>query len=131
MNLATIEISDAGSGQDKEKKDRDLLPEYCHYRDEGCELADSCLSCPFPRCIYEEPRGKQRWLKELRNKEIGRLFDSGCGTKALGVMFGLSRRTIQRALKNTTSRISSKFLNTEGSRHRTNRLSKGENSADE
>ena len=37
----------------------DLPPEYCHYRDEGCEFADSCLNCPFPQCIYDEPRGKQ------------------------------------------------------------------------
>ena len=29
----------------------DLPPEYCHYRDEGCDLADSCLNCPLPRCI--------------------------------------------------------------------------------
>ena len=106
MESAAIGIGDAESGLAKEKKDSDLLPEYCHYKDEGCELADSCLSCPFPRCIHEEPRGKQRWLKELRNKEISRLFDNGYGTKALGVMFGLSRRTIQRALKNAASQIS-------------------------
>ena len=26
----------------------DLPPEYCHYRDNGCDLADSCLNCPLP-----------------------------------------------------------------------------------
>ncbi len=36
----------------------DLPPEYCRYRDEGCDLADSCLDCPFPQCIYEQPRGR-------------------------------------------------------------------------
>ena len=36
----------------------DLPPEYCHYKDEGCELAKSCLNCPFPGCIYDEPGGK-------------------------------------------------------------------------
>jgi len=89
-----------GAGED----DSDLPPEYCHYRDEGCELAGSCLNCPFPRCLYEEPRGKQRWMKELRNKEIVRLFSrEGRGVKELAALFGLSRRTIQRALKNTLS----------------------------
>ena len=107
MDMVATEIGDAEPEPDKEKKERDLLPEYCHYRDEGCELADSCLGCPFPRCIYEEPRGKQRWLKELRNKEISRLFSNGYGTRALGKMFGLSRRTIQRALKSTVSEITS------------------------
>jgi hypothetical protein len=38
----------------------DLPPEYCHYRDEGCELAEHCLDCPFPQYIYDEPRGAQR-----------------------------------------------------------------------
>jgi len=50
----------------------DLPPEFCRYRDEGCELADSCLNCPFPQCIYEQPRGKQRWLKKARDLEICR-----------------------------------------------------------
>jgi hypothetical protein len=50
----------------------DLLPEYCHYRDEGCELAASCLNCPFPECIFEQPGGKRRLLMEQRNNEIAR-----------------------------------------------------------
>ena len=78
----------------------DLPPEYCHYRDEGCEFADSCLDCPFPQCIYEQPRGKQRWLKRLRGGEIVRLFISeGKNVKELAVMFGVSQRTVQRVLK--------------------------------
>ncbi len=78
----------------------DLPPEYCHYHDEGCELADSCLNCPFARCIYDEPRGKQRWLKRLRAKEMARLFTTeGKGVKELAQMFDVSQRTVQRALK--------------------------------
>ena len=52
----------------------DLPPEYCKYRDEGCEFAKSCLNCPLPRCIYDEPGGKQRWRKGQRDREIVRLF---------------------------------------------------------
>jgi hypothetical protein len=78
----------------------DLPPEFCRYKDEGCELAESCLKCPFPRCIYDEPRGKQRWLRQVRDHEIKKRFVKGTGTKELGIMFGLSRRTVQRALKN-------------------------------
>jgi hypothetical protein len=79
---------------------QDLPPEYCHYKDEGCELADSCLDCPFPDCIYSQPRGKQHWLKELRDGEVLRLFTTqGKGVKELALMFGVSRRTIQRILK--------------------------------
>ncbi len=42
----------------------DLPPEYCHYHDEGCELAASCLECTFARCVYDQSGGRQRWLKE-------------------------------------------------------------------
>ncbi len=78
----------------------DLPPEYCHYRDEGCDLASSCLKCPFPKCIYDEPRGRQRWLKRLRAREMTRLFTTkGKGIKELALMFGVSQRTVQRALK--------------------------------
>jgi hypothetical protein len=87
----------------------DLPPEYYHYRDEGCEFADSCLNCPFPQCLYDEPRGKQRWLKDLRNREIARLFRSGgWEMKELALLFGLSQRTIQRALKSNLPVLSSK-----------------------
>jgi len=85
----------------------DLPPEYCHYRDDGCELAtsylghkSSCLSCPFTRCIYDEPGGKQSFLKEGRAREMARLFTTdGKGIKELALMFGVSQRTVQRALK--------------------------------
>ena len=103
-----LELREIGDGELKLEKEGspeiepDLPPEYCHYRDEGCEFADSCLNCPFPQCLYDEPRGRQRWLKELRNKEIARLFSrDGRGVKELALMFGLSQRTVQRALKSS------------------------------
>jgi len=78
----------------------DLPPEYCHYRDEGCDLADSCLNCPLPRCIYDQSGGKQQWLKRLRDREIIRLASTeGKGVRELATMFRLSQRTVQRALK--------------------------------
>jgi len=78
----------------------DLPPEYCHYRDEGCEFADSCLNCPLSKCIYDEPGGRQRRLKRQRDRQIVKLFTiEGKGAKELALMFGLSQRTVQRALK--------------------------------
>ena len=80
--------------------DFDLPPEYCRYRDEGCDLAASCLNCPLAQCIYDEPGGKQRLLKRLRDTEIATLFTAdGKGIKELSDMFSVSQRTIQRALK--------------------------------
>ena len=83
-----------------ENDSSDLRPEYCHYRDEGCELAESCLNCPFANCIYDEPGGKRRWMKRLRAREIARLhIDEGKKVKELSEMFGISERTVQRTLK--------------------------------
>ena len=102
MDLVTREISGEEPEIEKEPSEKhqpDLPPEYCHYKDEGCEFLDSCLNCPLPQCLYDEPRGKQRWLKELRNRQIERLYRDGWKISELALMLGLSRRTIQRALK--------------------------------
>ena len=78
----------------------DLPPECCHYRDDGCEFATSCLNCPFARCLYDEPGGRQHFTRRLRDKEILRLFTvEKQGVAELAVMFGISQRTVQRALK--------------------------------
>ncbi len=82
----------------------DLPPEYCRYRDEGCEMASSCLNCPLPGCVYELPGGRQRWLKRQRDKEMTRRFSTeGKGVKELAQSFGVSPRTVQRALKGNLS----------------------------
>jgi hypothetical protein len=102
MNTLTNEISVEATELEQEETgqdERDLLPEYCRYKDEGCEYAKSCLDCPFPQCLYDEPRGRQRWLKELRNKEINRLFKDGRKVRELAVVFDVSERTVQRAVK--------------------------------
>jgi len=105
MDLVPEICGDVPEETNKEtnQNEKDLTPEYCHNRDEGCEYAQSCLACPFPQCLYDEPRGRQRWLKDLRNKEINKLFNAGWKIKELALLFGISLRTIQRALKNEVS----------------------------
>jgi hypothetical protein len=84
--------------------ERDLPPEYCHYQDVGCEFASSCLNCPLPLCVYDEPGGKRRLLKRQRAQEMARLFTTeGKGQKELAEIFGVSQRTVQRALKSIFS----------------------------
>jgi len=88
--------------KESNKVELDLRPEYCHYQDQGCELAGSCLNCPFAICVYEESGGKQRWLKRLRAREMTRLFtEEGKEVKELAQIFAVSQRTVQRALKAT------------------------------
>jgi hypothetical protein len=87
-----------------EDAEMDPLPEYCRYRDEGCELAGSCLDCPFSQCIYDQPGGRQHWLKRARDREIARKYTTEAkGVKELALEFGVSQRTVQRALKKTIS----------------------------
>lgn len=76
----------------------DPLPEYCKYRDEGCELFPSCLNCPLSRCIYDEPGGVKGVRKRRRDGEILRLFYEGQKTADLAKRFGISRRTVERAV---------------------------------
>jgi hypothetical protein len=98
MDFTTCEIGGDNPELREKTGQQDMPPEFCHYRDEGCEYAASCLACPFPQCLYDEPRGRQRWLKDLRNKEIKRLFNGGWKISELAPLFGVSQRTIQRAL---------------------------------
>lgn len=78
----------------------DLPPEYCQYNDDGCEFGGSCLNCHLPICIYDEPGGKQQYLKHQRAQEMARLFSNkGKSVKELAGIFNVSTRTVQRALK--------------------------------
>jgi hypothetical protein len=79
---------------------RDSLPEHYRYQDDGCELASSCLNCPFPCCVYEIPRGKQAFIKGQRDSEIAKLFLEGNrNVPELARHFAVSVRTVQRVLQ--------------------------------
>ena len=92
---------DSGDGGGAENcGDMDTLPEYCQYSDDGCAYAPSCLNCPFERCIYEEPGGKQGFDRKVRDREMVRMFTGEKKTiNEIAVVFAVSRRTVQRALK--------------------------------
>lgn len=69
------------------------------YRDEGCELAASCLNCSLPRCVHDEPGGRQWQRRKQRNREIARLRRTqGLKIGELARRFGVSRRTVYRIL---------------------------------
>jgi hypothetical protein len=76
----------------------DSLPEFTRYRDDGCDVHPSCLSCPLPRCRYEEPGGLRALLNETRDQEIMMLRAQGVAVGELADRFGVSRRTVFRVL---------------------------------
>ncbi len=78
----------------------DLPPEFCFYQDGGCEVGESCLNCPLPVCVYDEPGGRRRLRNRMRAREIARQFTTeGKSTGELATIHGVSQRTVQRALK--------------------------------
>jgi AraC-like DNA-binding protein len=82
----------------KTRARNDSLPEFTRYRDDGCEVSSSCLSCPLPRCRYEEPGGLRAILNESRDREIIELRARGVSVDSLAGRFGVSRRTVFRVL---------------------------------
>lgn len=76
----------------------DALPEHTRYRDDGCQVSPSCLTCPLSRCRYEEPGGLRALLNQYRDRQIVRLRTEGMGVEDLALRFGISRRTVFRVL---------------------------------
>ncbi len=78
----------------------DLLPEFKIYKDEGCNLAASCLECPYPRCMAEHPWGRSKWIRKYRNREIIRLYlKKKKSAHEIAAIFRIDARTVQRVLK--------------------------------
>ncbi len=71
------------------------LPENATYRDDGCDLHPSCLSCPLPVCRYDIPGGKRAVLNIYRDQMIARLRRDYTVPVVAGLL-GVSRRTVVR-----------------------------------
>lgn len=69
-----------------------------NYPDRGCQYAPSCLNCPFPQCLLDEPPSQGRPPKQKRDSEVKRRFQEGEDVESLSSRFKVSVRTIQRIL---------------------------------
>ncbi len=78
---------------------RDPLPEYLEWRDDGCEVAPHCLTCPLPRCRYDDPGGLRGLLNETRDAEVVRARALGRPVDEIAARFGISRRSVFRILR--------------------------------
>lgn len=102
--ISMIQMASAPPAVRTETDDRrtrqDALPEHFEYRDEGCDLFSSCLTCPLPRCRYDEPGGARTMMNRVRDEEIRRLrYDAGVAVDEISVRFRVSRRTVFRVLR--------------------------------
>jgi transposase-like protein len=82
---------------------RDALPENTQYADTGCDVHPSCLTCPLVRCRYDEPGGVRRVLSDGRDRSIVALQRTGVGVDEIARRYGVSRRTVFRALARSRS----------------------------
>ncbi len=91
---------DKSPDKDSHNDPIDLRPEFCFYKDEGCKLAKSCLKCPFPRCVDDQLRGRRKWLREHRDKEIVRLrIVEKKLIREIAADLNVTKRTVYNALK--------------------------------
>ena len=87
-------------GPDPHLPAKDLRPEYVQYRDEGCELAPKCLSCPLPKCRHDDPGWLGRRARKRKAEAIKEAWrKESLKPKALVARFGVSRRTVHRILQ--------------------------------
>lgn len=77
---------------------RDALPEEISYRDDGCDIHPHCLTCPLPRCRYDEPGGLRAMLNAYRDERIVALRRDGAPVDQIAERYSLSRRTVFRIL---------------------------------
>lgn len=75
----------------------DALPEHLAYLDEGCDLAPSCLRCPFAVCRYDGPSFRALRLMP-RDEAIRQRRGEGAEIDVLAEDYGLSRRSVFRIL---------------------------------
>lgn len=68
------------------------------YRDTGCNLHPSCLSCRFEVCRYDRPRRGKRLTTTLREQQFRALLDAGLSLASAREQMHLSRRTFYRVM---------------------------------
>ncbi len=74
-----------------------------YYYDDGCEDGElpSCLLCPLPQCRYDlDPNIMRRESAQRRAAMIAEYArKTGGKVEAVAALFGVSTRTVHRALK--------------------------------
>lgn len=73
------------------------LPKPENYADTGCDLAPSCLRCPFERCRYDEPKGTKIRVRE-KHRRIEAMYAAGYEPREIAAAAGISRRQVERVL---------------------------------
>lgn len=99
-SMSDMRDTAARTRRPRPSKWEDDLPENMTFRDDGCDIHPHCLTCPLPRCKYDDPQGVRRLLQIGRDAEIVRLRrEEGVPVNLLAQLYGLSRRSVFRILR--------------------------------
>jgi hypothetical protein len=83
----------------------DPLPEDTFYRDEGCEVARSCLACPLALCVLDRPGSTSERRREGRDRLIRVLFTRGWPATRIARQFGISAAQARRIGKASSAQV--------------------------
>ena len=69
------------------------------YPDEGCEAGGpSCLECPLPACVLDNPNIMQRQKRNARYREYVKALEQGMTVEEVCRACEVMERTVYRAL---------------------------------
>lgn len=81
----------------------DFYPEHMDWEDTGCDLHPACLTCPFPVCRHDTENGMHAYLRGAQALEMTRLRTLGKSAKDIAAKFGVTERSVHRALSGVGS----------------------------
>ena len=75
-------------------------PNPNYYKDEGCKISPSCLTCPLPQCRYDDPISFQRERHLAKDFQVWNTIRSeSLTTDEAAERFSVTRRTIFRIIR--------------------------------
>jgi len=77
-----------------------------HPKDKGCELAKTCVDCPYRdgqvkytcKCKYDYPKGVRSLVAESRDSLIYSLYINGYSATILARIFNIAKPTVRAAI---------------------------------
>lgn len=83
---------------------QDVGTVHLQYPDTGCRMArehgyyGGCLDCPFSDCFEDENITVKSYRKKMRDADIRGDYRRGISIEELAESYGVSTRTVQRAI---------------------------------
>ena len=88
------------------ENDSGLIFYHKMYEDLGCEAAQSssCLNCPLPQCVHDNPRWHQENQQREKDMPIILALDDGVTVEDAAARFGIAVRTVYRVIARSKMR---------------------------